>query len=168
MEFNENELKMLAENFCYFYNKYSSKNYNFYDADNDNYDFRIKDGRDVLKIQCKVAIAEEKKDFINLEYMFRGKKHEKKKSYTLIHDDERFKYTLEHVFDSKIKKLSYSDCILLVIFKHFPFGDDFNEEYYIKSMQRTGEKYKEYVKEIWIGNEPNFMKSKYGICIKII
>jgi hypothetical protein len=169
MEFSKNEYISLAEKFCKSYNRRNRSAYHFLDIDeknNSNYDFRIINGGSILKIQCKIAIAEEPKDFINLQNMMKGKKYENKKSYKLIHESDRFRYAIEHILLNNKKKFAYSDCILLVIFTDFPFGNSLNEGYYLKEMNKTANLSKNNFLEIWISNEPGHSE-KYSRCFKI-
>lgn len=169
MEFTKKEYKLISTNFCCSYNHLNKTNYHFLDTDeknNNNYDFRIIDKDKILKIQCKITIAEEPKDFINLQNMIMGKEHEEKRAYNLIHESDRFKYALENIMFNNKKKYAYSDCILLLIFKHFPFGGGVSEEYYIREMKKTANSFKDYFLEIWIENEPGY-SGKYNNCYKI-
>jgi len=169
MEFSKETYNKIARNFCDSYNLLNKSNFKFLDVDfgGNNYDFRIADGKNTLKIQCKSAIAEELEDFKNLQNMLTGKKYSNKKSYRLIHDSDRFKYSIDNILVSDKKRFAYTDCILLIVFIQFPFGGGSNDEYYLSEMKKNCNNFKNNFLEVWIANESGH-SGEYNRCFKIM
>ena len=169
MDYNIKQYDYISDLFLQNYNELNNTDFNLYDVDDtgSDYDFRIINGsKEIIKVQVKDTFAGVGKEKINIEKFLRGEAVElPNEGFKLVHEHDRFKYTLNFATTGK-NTGAYRDCILLIIYKQFPLGD--NKDMYLDEMKRIARSYLGEILEIWVMNDIRNQGPHKDLCLKII